>query len=147
MAGVAKLFDGHILNKSDEEIDLDDEEYEETIIGLYFTASWCGPCQEFTPKLAKFYEQYSEEKNFEIIYIGSDDDEESFDEYYEKMPWLRLDFQQRKKVEELKKKFDIDGIPTLLLLEGESGDVICADATDKIAADPQGKKFPYHEKK
>ncbi|CAF3552095.1 unnamed protein product [Adineta steineri] len=147
MAGVAKLFDGHILKKSDEEIDLDDEEYEETIIGLYFTASWCGPCQEFTPKLAKFYEQYSEEKNFEIIYIGSDDDEESFDEYYEKMPWLRLDFQQRKKVEELKKKFDIDGIPTLLLLEGESGDVICADATDKIAADPQGKKFPYHEKK
>ncbi|CAF0924344.1 unnamed protein product [Adineta steineri] len=147
MAGVAKLFDGHILNKSDEKIDLDDEEYEETIIGLYFTASWCGPCQEFTPKLAKFYEQYSEEKNFEIIYIGSDDDEESFDEYYEKMPWLRLDFQQRKKVEELKKKFDIDGIPTLLLLEGESGDVICADATDKIAADPQGKKFPYHEKK
>ncbi|CAF0979440.1 unnamed protein product [Adineta steineri] len=147
MAGVAKLFDGHILNKSDEEIDLDDEEYGETIIGLYFTASWCGPCQEFTPKLAKFYEQYSEEKNFEIIFIGSDDDEESFDEYYEKMPWLRLDFQQRKKVEELKKKFDIDGIPTLLLLEGESGDVICADATDKIAADPQGKKFPYHEKK
>ncbi|CAF4204484.1 unnamed protein product [Adineta steineri] len=114
MAGVAKLFDGHILNKSDEKIDLDDEEYEETIIGLYFTASWCGPCQEFTPKLAKFYEQYSEEKNFEIIYIGSDDDEESFDEYYEKMPWLRLDFQQRKKVEELKKKFDIDGSPTLL---------------------------------
>jgi hypothetical protein len=40
MAGVAKLFDGHILNKSGEEVDLNDEEYEEKIIGLYFSASW-----------------------------------------------------------------------------------------------------------
>jgi hypothetical protein len=40
MAGVAKLFDEHILNKSDEEVDLNDEEYEEKTIGLYFSAHW-----------------------------------------------------------------------------------------------------------
>ncbi len=40
MAGVAKLFDGHILNKSNEEIDLNDEKYKGKVIGLYFSAHW-----------------------------------------------------------------------------------------------------------
>jgi hypothetical protein len=40
MAGVAKLFDGHILNKSKEEIDLNDQKYKGKVIGLYFSASW-----------------------------------------------------------------------------------------------------------
>ncbi len=40
MAGVEKLFDGHILNKSNEEIDLNDEKYKGKVIGLYFSAHW-----------------------------------------------------------------------------------------------------------
>jgi len=40
MAGVAKLFDGHILNKSNKEIDLNDKKYKGNIIGLYFSAHW-----------------------------------------------------------------------------------------------------------
>jgi hypothetical protein len=40
MAGVAKLFDGHILNKSNEEVDLNDEKYNGKVIGLYFSAHW-----------------------------------------------------------------------------------------------------------
>lgn len=40
MAGVAKLFDGHIMNKSNEEVDLNDEAYKEKVIGLYFSAHW-----------------------------------------------------------------------------------------------------------
>ena len=40
MAGIAKLFDGHIVNKSNEEVDLNDEKYKGKIIGLYFSARW-----------------------------------------------------------------------------------------------------------
>jgi hypothetical protein len=40
MAGVAKLFDEHIFNKSKEEIDLNDQKYKGKIIGLYFSAHW-----------------------------------------------------------------------------------------------------------
>jgi hypothetical protein len=40
MAGVAKLFDGHILDKSNKEIDLNDKKYKGNIIGLYFSAHW-----------------------------------------------------------------------------------------------------------
>ena len=40
MAGVAKLFDGQIINKLNHQIDLTDVKYKEKIIGLYFSANW-----------------------------------------------------------------------------------------------------------
>jgi len=40
MATVAKLFDGNILNKSKQQIDLNDEQYQGEVIGLYFSAHW-----------------------------------------------------------------------------------------------------------
>jgi hypothetical protein len=40
MAGIAKLFGGHILNKSNKEIDLNKKKYKGMIIGLYFSAHW-----------------------------------------------------------------------------------------------------------
>jgi hypothetical protein len=40
MAGVAKLFDGHIIDKSKEEVDLNHDKYKGKVIGLYFSAHW-----------------------------------------------------------------------------------------------------------
>ena len=40
MAGVARLFDGHIQNKSNGEVNLYSDEYRGQIIGLYFSAYW-----------------------------------------------------------------------------------------------------------
>jgi hypothetical protein len=40
MAGVAKLFDGHIFNKSNKEINFYSKKYKGIIIGLYFSAHW-----------------------------------------------------------------------------------------------------------
>ncbi|CAF3397098.1 unnamed protein product [Rotaria socialis] len=144
MAGVAKLFDGHILNKSNESIDLTDQKYKGKIIGLYFSAHWCPPCRGFTPVLINFYKSHAEEKNFEIIFISSDRDEASFNEYYKDMPWLTLDFKERKKKEELGKQFKVAGIPTFILLDGDSGDIICADARGQLQSqDTEGKNFPW----
>jgi len=27
------------------------------LVGLYFSAHWCGPCRQFTPILSKVYEE------------------------------------------------------------------------------------------
>jgi nucleoredoxin len=60
------------------------------------------------------------------------------------MPWLALSYNDRKKKEEIGKIFHISGIPTLLLLDGDSGDIICKDARDKIQYnDPRGESFPW----
>ncbi|CAF1528110.1 unnamed protein product [Adineta ricciae] len=144
MAGVAKLFDGHILNSSNEEVDLNDEKYQGKVIALYFSAHWCPPCRGFTPTLTEFYKTHTKEKNFEIIFISSDRDERAFNEYCKDMPWLKLMYSERKKKEELGRKFQITGIPTLILLDADSGDVLCKDARDRIQhRDPRGEFFPW----
>ena len=40
MAGVANLFDGHIINQQREHVNLNDQQFQGKIIGLYFSAHW-----------------------------------------------------------------------------------------------------------
>ena len=40
MSGVAKLFNDNVLNKSDEKVDFNDDKYDGTVFGLYFSAHW-----------------------------------------------------------------------------------------------------------
>ncbi|CAF0989101.1 unnamed protein product [Adineta steineri] len=144
MTSLANLFDGHVVNNSNEEVDLNDEKYKGKIIGLYFSAHWCPPCRGFTPMLTEFYKTHNKDKNFEIIFISSDRDERAFNEYCKDMPWLKLSYSERKKKEELAKKFQITGIPTLVLIDGDSGDILCKDARDKIQhKDQRGESFPW----
>ena len=105
----------------------------------------CPPCRGFTPVLAEFYKKHHENKNFEIIFISSDRDEESFNEYYEGMPWFTLDFKERTKKEELGEKYEVGGIPTLVLLDGDTGEIILKEADGKVPDDPEGQDFPWKE--
>ena len=57
---------------------------------LYFSAHWCPPCRGFTPVLAEFYKAAAASKNFEVVFVSSDRDQKSFDEYYGEMPWLAV---------------------------------------------------------
>ncbi|CAF1415141.1 unnamed protein product [Rotaria sordida] len=144
MAGVAKLFDEHILDKSNQEVNLNDEKYKGKVIGLYFSAHWCPPCRGFTPILIDFYKKHSEDKNFEIIFISSDSDEESFNDYYKDMPWWKLDYKERDKRNELAGSFKVSGIPNLILLDGDSGEIICNNAREQIQfQDKKGENFPW----
>ena len=60
------------------------------------------------------------------------------------MPWLALDYKDRKKREELFQKFNVTDIPKLVLLDGDSGRIICTNAKEQILyLDPEGKFFPW----
>lgn len=65
------------------------------IVALYFSAEWCPPCRQFTPKLAAAYEMANEDtKIFEVIFISSDDDAAAQADYMSKAhgDWLRIPF-------------------------------------------------------
>lgn len=89
---------------------------------FYYTASWCGPCQQYTPSLVEFYNEHKSD-NFEIVLITSDQDEDAMEEYAaaKKMPWPQL---KLKDAQKFKKEFDhgVTGIPSVIVcdLEGKN---------------------------
>eukprot|EP00818_Percolomonas_sp_WS_P005624 CAMPEP_0117443754 /NCGR_PEP_ID=MMETSP0759-20121206/4868_1 /TAXON_ID=63605 /ORGANISM="Percolomonas cosmopolitus, Strain WS" /LENGTH=414 /DNA_ID=CAMNT_0005235759 /DNA_START=29 /DNA_END=1273 /DNA_ORIENTATION=- len=114
------------------------------VLGLYFSAHWCGPCRQATPVLSKLYTKLKDEgKDFEIVFCSSDRDEGAFKEYFSSMPWKSLPYERRDDKEALSRRFSVRGIPTLILLEGGSLKVISDIAIQEMYDDPQGEKFPW----
>ncbi len=91
---------------------------------------------------------------FEIVFISWDRDQESFDHYYNEMPWKALSFAgksiciskttislqliqyvrfltERTRQEALTNKFQVRGIPCLVVLS-PSGEIIVSNATKEI---------------
>ncbi len=89
---------------------------------FYYTASWCGPCQQFTPSLVDFYEK-NKSDNFEIVLITSDSNEAAMENYavQKKMPWPQL---KMKDVKKFRQEFQhgVTGIPSVIVcdLEGKN---------------------------
>ena len=68
------------------------------VVGLYFSAHWCPPCRTFTPQFAQWYKNFkaaANGPNLEVVFVSSDRDESSFQDYFSEMPWLALDFAKR----------------------------------------------------
>jgi len=116
----------------------------EGVIGLYFSAHWCPPCRGFTPKLAEAYNKIrANGKALEIIFVSSDKDEKAFAEYHAEQPWLALPFDKRDVKASLSKKFKVQGIPSLVLLDAATGKTITKNGREAISSDTEGAKFPW----
>ena len=110
-------------------------------VGIYFSAHWCPPCRQFTPSFARAYEKLTGEKgkDFEVVFVSSDRDERAFDEYRGEMPWLALPFAARDKKAELSRKFKVNGIPALVVVD-DTGATVTADGR-RVALDVDA--FPW----
>ena len=119
---------------------------------LYFSAHWCPPCRGFTPKLAEAYKAYKEKGlDLEVVFVSSDRDETSFGEYFGEMPWLALPYADRDRKSALSKAFDVEGIPTLVVLgpvDAATGEreVVNKNARGAVGGDPTGADFPWAPK-
>nr|POE96596.1 putative nucleoredoxin 2 [Quercus suber] len=88
------------------------------VVGLYFSANWYPPCRNFTPVLVDMYEQIKTKgSNFEIVYVSSDEDLNAFNNYHALMPGLAIPFSDLETKKALNRKFDIEGIPCLVILQ------------------------------
>ncbi|XP_072013890.1 nucleoredoxin-like [Amphiura filiformis] len=146
---LVSLLGEKVQNKAKEDVDVASLSSEGGVLGLYFSAHWCGPCRSFTPSLAKFYDNFKktdEGKKFEIVFLSSDRDESAFSEYFKEMPWLALPFANRDIKEKLSKRFKVRGIPNLVILDSSTGKLITADGRNCVMEDPEGKRFPWSPK-
>lgn len=116
------------------------------VVGLYFSASWCGPCRQFTPKLAQYYEKMNKKTKgrFEIIWISGDRSEQEFAGYYQGMPWLAVPANVASQVyQKLSPMYKVKGIPHMVFLDGEDASVYTLEGRDKVLRDPYGLEYPY----
>lgn len=116
-------------------------------LALYFSAHWCPPCRGFTPTLAKLYADMkaSGRSDFEFVFVSSDKDEASFNEYHDSMGFLALPFAKRAEKEALSELFGVEGIPTLVTLDAE-GRTVSKNARSSASSDPTGAFFPWPPK-
>jgi nucleoredoxin len=107
--------------------------------------SWCPPCRGFTPDLIKAYTDHLKAKDLEIIFVSSDRTPSDFESYFKEMPWLAIPSSDPRKAK-LSKRFGVSGIPSFVLVDGETGETISTNARSNVSSDPEGKEFPWHPK-
>ena len=103
---------------------------------LYASASWYGPCRNFTPQLAQWSKSLvssssSNQDNWsavEIVFLSADHNEAGFRQYYtSSMPWLAVDYEEDAR-EELMGAIRVTGIPRLVVLDGRTGRILESNA-------------------
>lgn len=118
------------------------------VVGVYFSADWCGPCRKFTPELVAFYDKMNQRRGkkdeFEIIWVSRCKDMQSYGQYFTHMKWLAIPPEEAlgQRGQWLSEKFKVKGIPSLTLLD-DVGNVITTDARNKIPQDKAGVGFPW----
>ena len=133
---MASLFgDIQLTNAKGEKISAAEALKDKKAIGIYFSAHWCPPCRGFTPMLASSYTDAANSA-FEIVFVSSDRDEASFRGYLATMPWLAVPLGDAK-AQELKSRFRISGIPTLIVVDA-NGNVITAQGRNDIISQQEG---------
>ena len=100
------------------------------VIGLYFSASWCGPCRAFTPSLVKLRDRKDDE--FEVVFVSSDRSAEDQREYMKDydMGWPAIPYDSPLRGE-LAGKYGISGIPSLVIVD-DQGNLITKDGRSEM---------------
>jgi len=133
VSGLKSIFGDDDLVKKDGKISVSDAISGMELIGIYFSAHWCGPCRQFTPKLAEIYKSWKADgKKIEIIFGSSDRDAKNWSEYYAEMPWLAFPFGDKRK-DVLEQKYNVNGIPWLVILD-KNGKLVQNEADTAISA-------------
>lgn len=110
-------------------------------MGLYFSASWCPPCRGFTPTLIEAYNELSSKGDLEIVFVSSDRDEDSFQGYFSKMPWLAIPNSEKDMIKSLGKEFSVMGIPHLVFLD-KDGKVSTSEGVE-LVMEHKAQAYPF----
>jgi nucleoredoxin len=107
------------------------------LIGLYFSARWCGPCRKFTPQLVEYYNRVaSVHPEFEIVFVSGDRSGPAMEAYMRdmQMPWPAVKYEKIGENTALR-GYAGGGIPCLVLVDA-AGTVISDSYAGKTYLGP-----------
>jgi len=143
MSALEDLLGANVVDGKGQKVSVKSISDSKQVVGIYFSAHWCPPCRGFTPQLAVFYEDLKQANGdqFEVVFVSSDRDPQSWKEYFSEMPWLALPFEDRDLKTKLSEKFGVTGIPMLIVLDAKTANVITTDGRRKVMT--EAKSFPW----
>ncbi|CAA88726.1 protein-disulfide reductase [Caenorhabditis elegans] len=121
-----------LINQDSEELDAG-EHLKGKVVGLYFSASWCPPCRQFTPKLTRFFDEIRKKHpEFEVVFVSRDREDGDLREYFlEHMgAWTAIPF-GTPRIQELLEQYEVKTIPSMRIVK-PNGDVVVQDARTEI---------------
>jgi nucleoredoxin len=103
------------------------------VIALFFTASWCSPCEIFSKDLIEVHNEANQgEKVFEIIQISFDKTDDTYKKSVVNKPWVFLPFEDLK-IQELTEKYEVLTIPMFFVLYGKDGQLLTETGRKEIS--------------
>ena len=83
--------------------------------------------------LAEFYRSHCVGNNIEILYVSSDRDVPSFEEYFKKMPWLSIPpLNTAELKQQIANQLRISALPTLVVLDVQ-GNFVTDRAREEVS--------------
>ena len=100
------------------------------LVLYYFSAHWCPPCRQFTPMLADFYGEVSDE--LEIVFVSSDRSPEDMTSFMKKShgDWCGVEHNSAL-ANDLKQKYGVQGIPMLVVVK-KDGTLVTKDGRSHV---------------
>ncbi|GAB1602444.1 nucleoredoxin-like protein 2 [Argonauta hians] len=139
------VFKGRSLFRGESKVDVESA-LKNKIVGVYFSASWCPPCRQFTIRLKEIYEEL-DGGEFEVVFLPFDHNKEDAMTYYKcnHGNWLYMEHGEPL-IDDLRKKYNVLGIPKLVIL-GKRGEIITKNGREDCQEHDAGVLKVWKENK